>query len=210
MLTTAPPLPAAPARAHGAKRVLQAEAGANDIDVAHAAQIGRLDVDHQRCDFDPGVIDEDVEAAEFCDRCRDRLLPAPFFRHVERAKPALAPVAAIDFAVAWPASARISPIITAAPARRGFRHALAKTTRAAGHQRLATRQIELTHGVSSKFLRNSAADPKGAAVIERAGGMKRTALPNLQGKRVEPTLSVIFLPFPTALLGGRPSERRKF
>ena len=41
MLTTAPPLPGRAARPHGAEGVLHAERGADDVDVAHAAQVRR-------------------------------------------------------------------------------------------------------------------------------------------------------------------------
>src|SRR6267378_1356492 len=73
MLTTAPPRPAG---AHGAEGVLDAERGAQDVDVEHLADIVRIQVDDQARDLHAGVVDHDVQAAELGDRALDAPLPA--------------------------------------------------------------------------------------------------------------------------------------
>ena len=72
-----------PVRFHRAERMLHAEGRADDIDVPHATQILRFDIDDQRRDFDPCIVHEDVEAAQLGDRRRNRGLPARLVGDVE-------------------------------------------------------------------------------------------------------------------------------
>ena len=64
MLMIAPPWPAGAAGAHGAERVLDAERGAEHVDLEHLAGGSGVEVDEQAGDLDAGVVDEDVQAAE--------------------------------------------------------------------------------------------------------------------------------------------------
>ena len=74
-LTTAPPLPASAAWTHRAERVFHAEPDAENVDVAHLADVGGLEIDDERGDLDARVVDENVEAAELGDRGLDRRGP---------------------------------------------------------------------------------------------------------------------------------------
>ena len=48
------------ARSHRAERMLHAETGADDVDVAHPAQILGLEIDDERGNLDACIVDEDV------------------------------------------------------------------------------------------------------------------------------------------------------
>ena len=75
MLTIEPPLPAAPPGRMARRPCFMPERGADDVDLEHAAQVGRVEVDDERGDLDAGVVDQDVEAAELGDGRRRP--PAP-------------------------------------------------------------------------------------------------------------------------------------
>src|SRR5207244_7246730 len=72
------------AGAHGAEGVLDAERGAQDVDLEHLADIVWVQVDDQAGNLDAGVVDDDVEAAELGDRALDAQLPAVVVGHVQR------------------------------------------------------------------------------------------------------------------------------
>src|SRR6201999_3486871 len=71
-------------RPHRPEGVLDAEADADNVDVAHATQVLGLHIDQQRGDLDARVIDQDVVATERGNGGRDRLFPLRVVRHVER------------------------------------------------------------------------------------------------------------------------------
>ena len=54
---------------HGAEAVLDAERGAEDVDLEHLADVVGVEVDDQAGDLDAGVVDQDVEPAELGRRC---------------------------------------------------------------------------------------------------------------------------------------------
>src|SRR6266567_3121829 len=72
------------AGAHGAEGVLDAERGAEDVDLEHLADVVRVEVDDQAGNLDAGVVDHDVHAAELGDRARDASLPAVVVGDVQR------------------------------------------------------------------------------------------------------------------------------
>jgi len=57
ILTMAPPAPAPPPGRMRAKRMFHAETGADDVDVAHPAQILSLEIDDERGNLDACVVD---------------------------------------------------------------------------------------------------------------------------------------------------------
>ena len=63
------------ARSHRAKRVFHAETGADDVDVAHPAQILGLEIDDERGDLDACIVDQYVVATERGDGGCDSLFP---------------------------------------------------------------------------------------------------------------------------------------
>jgi AcrR family transcriptional regulator len=81
--TMAPPLLAGPARPHRAERVLDAQRGADDVYVQHATGLDRVEVDDQAGDLDPGIVDQDVEAAERVDGVGDRVFPGGLLGDIE-------------------------------------------------------------------------------------------------------------------------------
>ena len=64
--------------------MLDAERGTEHVDLEHLADVVRIQVHDQAGDLDPGVVDQDVQAAEFADRVGDGQLPARVVGHVER------------------------------------------------------------------------------------------------------------------------------
>ena len=135
-----------PVRLHGAERMLHAERRADDIDVPHAAQILGFDIDDQRGDLDAGVVDEDVEAAQFGDRRRHRGLPARVVGDVEGHEGGLG-AAGRDRLRGLPANVRqhvADHHRRASPGKRR-RHPGAEAARAAGHQGLPAGEVECAH-----------------------------------------------------------------
>src|SRR6202043_1632179 len=63
------------ARSHRAKRVFHAETGADDVDVAHPAQILSLKIDDERGNLDASIVDQDVVATERGDGGCESLFP---------------------------------------------------------------------------------------------------------------------------------------
>ena len=76
-MTIAPPCVAGrAARPHRAEAVLDAERGAEHVDLEHPADALRVEVDQQAGDLDARVVDQDVETAQVRDGLRHRLRPA--------------------------------------------------------------------------------------------------------------------------------------
>src|SRR6202171_5081409 len=61
--------------AHCPKRMFHAETGADDVDVAHPAQILRPEIDDERGNLNACIVDQDIVATERGDGGCDRLLP---------------------------------------------------------------------------------------------------------------------------------------
>ena len=135
-----------PVRFHGAERMLHAEGRADDIDVPHATQILRLDVDDQRRDLDPCIVHEDVEAAQLGDRRRNRGLPARLVGDVEGHEGGLG-AAGRDRLGGFPTnvSQHVANHHGRACLGEGRRHPRAEAASAASHQRLSAGQVEFAH-----------------------------------------------------------------
>src|SRR5487761_370708 len=120
MLTTAPPCP--------------------------AAQLGGIEVDHQRGDLDAGVVDQDVEAAQLADRPGDGALPAGVVGHVEldeaRGRAGLAQ--ARDGLLAVTLENVADHHRGTGPGER-LGHARSQPARSAGYQCLASSQVVHAH-----------------------------------------------------------------
>jgi hypothetical protein len=69
--------------AHGAQAVLHAQRGAEDVDVEHLADVGRLDLGDHAGDLDPGVVDQDVQATHLVDGLTDGPFPGLVVGDVE-------------------------------------------------------------------------------------------------------------------------------
>src|SRR6202035_4998475 len=76
----------------------------------------RLEIDDERGDLDACIVDQDVVATQRGDGGCDRLCHCASSVTFSSTKPVLAPVFARRPAVSLPRSARMSPIITEAPA----------------------------------------------------------------------------------------------
>ena len=83
MLMIAPPLPAGAAGPHRAQPVLDAERGADDVDVVHAAQVGRVEVDDQAEISMPALLTRMSRPPSSATVAVDRLLPAGLVGDVE-------------------------------------------------------------------------------------------------------------------------------
>ena len=181
---------------HGAEGVLHAERRAHHIDLAHAREVRGLDVDHERGDLDAGVVDENVVAAELADGLRDRLFPARFVRDVERSRrPPSRPCPQWLSQSPAPASARMSPIITDAPAAASASAMPAPRPRAPPVT-IALRPVRsnLLMGVSSSVA---------ASRPSQFGGRRRAAVDRPRGSAWVSSLAI-------ALLRGPRSEKDDF
>src|SRR6202044_3970292 len=64
--------------------MLDAEGGTEHVDLEHLADVARLELDDQAGDLHPGVVDQDVQAAELADRHADGALTAGVVGDVQR------------------------------------------------------------------------------------------------------------------------------
>ena len=78
-----PPLPASPSGRMVRKPALEAESGAEDVDLQHRADVLRVHLDDQAGDLDAGVVDQDVEPAEVGGGGGGGVLPARLVGDVE-------------------------------------------------------------------------------------------------------------------------------
>ncbi len=126
--------------------MLQAERGADDVHVEHAAQFDGLDVGHQRGDLDAGVVDQDVEAAERVDRGLHRGEPVVFLGHIELHEAGLrAAGRQLAHRVATLRREHVADHHRRAGGRESLRHAFTEAARTSGDQGLSAGQVELVH-----------------------------------------------------------------
>src|SRR5258708_20264500 len=69
--------------------MFHAETGADDVDVAHPAQILSLEIDDERGNLDACIVDQDVVATEHGDGGGDSLFPLRVVGHVQFHKASL-------------------------------------------------------------------------------------------------------------------------
>src|SRR5580704_7116445 len=105
------------ARAHGAEGVLEAERGAEDIDLEHLADVVRVQVDDQAGNLDPALLTRMSRPPS--SRIASEIASSQLASSVTSSgrNEAEAPDFLSSSAVAWPRSSRMSPMTTAAPAR---------------------------------------------------------------------------------------------
>ena len=146
MLMIAPPLPAGAVGTHRAQAVLEAERGAEDVDLEHRADVVRVDLGDQAGDLDAGVVDQDVEPAELVDGGGDGVLPARR-RRSRRGARSRGPLARAPSATFSPRSSCRSRDDDAAPAAASA-WAIPSPSPCAptGDQGLAAGQVEIGHG----------------------------------------------------------------
>jgi hypothetical protein len=131
---------------HSPERVLDAQGRAQHVDLEHAPEVGGLDVDEQAGDLDPGVVDQDVQAAEGADGLRHGLVPARLASHVQRHE--LADRAGLAQRVGGLLAQLLLDVGDddgrPGPGQ-GFRHAVAEPAGPAGDQCLPPRQFVHAH-----------------------------------------------------------------
>ena len=134
-------------RSHGAERVLDAERGAEQVDLELLAHLGRVEVDDQAGDLDACVVDDDVEPAGALDGGRDGSLPARVVGDVEMDRGVTVSERLGDLA----GELVLDVGDDDGGARGGERlgHALAEALGATGHQRGPSGQVDRCHGVVS-------------------------------------------------------------
>ena len=135
-----------PTRSHRAKRMLHAKTGADNVDIAHPAQVFCLDVDHERGDLDTCIVDQDVVATERGDGGCDSLFPLRVVGDVQLDKAGLGPCLG---QTAGGLPAQIGENVADHHRRAGVRKRAcdrgADASRAAGDQSLAACQTLFTH-----------------------------------------------------------------
>lgn len=125
--------------------MLEAEGGAQDVDLEHRPDLLRGDLGEQAGDLDAGVVDQQIEAAQQVDGRTDRVLPAALVGDVELDEPVAAaevvgdPLAGLGL--------EIADHHGGAGGDQCSGHALAETLGPAGDQCLASGQIENAHGL---------------------------------------------------------------
>ena len=146
MLMMLPPLAGDAVGPHRPQAPLEAERGAEDVDLEHRADVLRVDVDDQAADLDPGVVDQHVQPAEVGGGRRDRVLPAALVGHVEVHEPvavALQRVGDLRAEVVL----EVGDDDPGAGRGQGLRHAFAEALGASGDEGRAAGEVESGHGV---------------------------------------------------------------